>query len=331
MTDVVARCQLPVVSTDDRQLTTDNREGVMAKAGLLFVGTDDGLVLFSNPNNIGRWLRIGQPFREKVVRAVWPHADNPLVVLAAVAGMGVQRSDDGGQSWHMSFAAEASALAGARLAPDRLYLSTADGTIYRSDDAGIMWASCSVGGWPGPRDTRLIVAAKDAETIYVGSSDGSAWVSRDGGSGWARFGDRLAAPVAALSESFLPRGMLLALAGGALYQSDGTAPWRELTLPGPATEALAALMGQVPVLLVAQAEGGIARSDDSGATWTIADLERPTTASIGVIVPVSYHIDMAFAGDGAGALRTSGDRGRSWQIVKENLPPIRSIAAARLI
>jgi photosystem II stability/assembly factor-like uncharacterized protein len=303
----------------------------MAKAGLLFVGTDDGLVLFSNPNNIGRWLRIGQPFREKVVRAVWPHAENPLVVLAAVAGMGVQRSDDGGQSWQTSLDVEANALVGARAAQGRLYLSTADGAIYRSDDAGITWASCSVGGWPTSGDTRLVVAAKDAETLYVGSSDGSVWVSHDGGSGWVRFGDRLAAPIAALSESFLPTGVLLALAGGALYQSDGMASWRALTLPGPATEALAALMGQVPVLLVAQAEGGIARSDDGGATWTIAELERPTTASIGVIVPVSYHIDTAFAGSSAGQVHTSGDRGRSWQIIKENLPPIRSIAAARLI
>ena len=41
----------------------------MAKAGLLFVGTEDGLLLFSNPNEIGRWLRIGQPFRGAAVRA----------------------------------------------------------------------------------------------------------------------------------------------------------------------------------------------------------------------------------------------------------------------
>ena len=72
----------------------------MAKAGLLFVGTDDGALLFSNPNNIGRWLRIGQPFRGQVVRAIWPLPDNPLVVFAAVQGQGLQRSDDGGQSWH---------------------------------------------------------------------------------------------------------------------------------------------------------------------------------------------------------------------------------------
>jgi len=303
----------------------------MAKAGLLFVGTDDGLVLFSNPNNIGRWLRIGQPFREKVVRAVWPQADNPLVVLAAVAGMGVQRSEDGGQTWQTLLDAEASAIVGARSAQNRVYLSTADGEILRSDDGGAIWARCPIGGWPVSSNIRLAVGAKDADTIYIGSSDGSVWVSRDGGSDWVQSGDRLDAPIAALSEAFLPMGGLLALAGGALYQSDGMAPWRPIGLPGPAAEALATLMGQVPVVLVGQAAGGIIRSDDGGTTWTQAEVEGSADAPIGVIAPASYHIDTAFAGDSAGHVLTSGDRGRSWQIVKQNLPPVRSIAAARLI
>ena len=61
----------------------------MAKAGLLFVGTGDGLFLFSNPNEIGRWLKIGQPFRGHAVAAVWALPHDPLVVFAAVVGMGV--------------------------------------------------------------------------------------------------------------------------------------------------------------------------------------------------------------------------------------------------
>jgi photosystem II stability/assembly factor-like uncharacterized protein len=116
-----------------------------------------------------------------------------------------------------------------------------------------------------------------------------------------------------------------------LYQSDGAAPWQPIELPGPATEAVVTLMGQAPVIVVAQAAGGIARSDDGGRTWTHAEVEGATDAPIGVIAPVSYHIDTAFAGDSAGRVLTSGDRGRSWQIVKQNLPPVRSIAAARLI
>jgi len=49
--------------------------------------------------------------------------------------VGVQRSEDGGQSWQMSLDVEAGAIVGARSAQNRVYLSTADAAIYRSDDA----------------------------------------------------------------------------------------------------------------------------------------------------------------------------------------------------
>ena len=302
----------------------------MAKAGLLFVGTDDGLVLFSNPNNIGRWLRIGQPFRGQAVPAVWPHAENPLVVLAAVVGAGVQRSEDGGQSWQSALGREANALAGARSSLDRVYLGASDGGFYRSDDAGATWQAGSAGGWPASGELRLAVAAKDAETVYAGANDGSVWMSHDGGAEWAPLGDRLPAPVVAFAEAFGPQERLLALAGDGLYGWDSTA-WQAIGLPAPAAGGLATLAGQVPVILASLAAGGVARSDDGGATWTSAQIEAPASAPVGVIAPASYHIDTAFAGDSAGQLLSSSDRGRSWQVVKPNLPPVRSVAAARLI
>src|SRR5689334_6601709 len=108
----------------------------MAKAGLLFVGTDDGAVLFSNPNNIGRWLRIGQPFRGQAVRALWPLQDNPLIVFAAVAGLGLQRSDDGGQSWRAALDADLVGVVGHHKAPNILYAWASGGELYASEDAG---------------------------------------------------------------------------------------------------------------------------------------------------------------------------------------------------
>src|SRR6266545_3629866 len=244
---------------------------MMAKAGLLFVGTDDGLVLFSNPNNIGRWLRIGQPFRGHAVRAVWPLADNPLVVLAAVAGLGVQRSDDGGQSWGQALDVEAVAMAGDRASTPQIYLSTGAGMVYRSDDAGTSWIDCAAGGWRDVQDARLAVAHEGGPAIYLGLGDGAVWVSRDGGASWAPFASGLPAPIAALVESYALPGSLYVVAG---------------------------------------AEG-----DWGGAVTTIA--------------PASYHIDTAFAGSAGGRLLGSSDRGRTWQLVKQELPPIRSIAAAR--
>src|SRR5678815_4301877 len=118
-------------------------EEAMAKAGLLFVGTDDGAVLFSNPNNIGRWLRIGQPFRTQVVRALWPLPDNPLVVFAAVQGLGLQRSDDGGQSWQLALDLDAAGVVGHHGDPSALYAWTSGGDVYASNDAGARWDRCA--------------------------------------------------------------------------------------------------------------------------------------------------------------------------------------------
>src|SRR5437762_9056067 len=102
----------------------------MAKAGLLFVGTDDGAVLFSNPNNIGRWLRIGQPFRGQAVRALWPLPDNPLVVFAAVQGLGLQRSDDGGQSWQTALDLDTAGVVGDHGGSRALYSLGSGGGLY---------------------------------------------------------------------------------------------------------------------------------------------------------------------------------------------------------
>src|SRR6476469_7238033 len=111
----------------------------MAQAGLLFVGAGDGAVLFSNPNNIGRWLRTGQPFRGHAVRALWPQSDNPLVVFAAVQGLGLQRSDDGGQNWQPVLDLDIVGVLGHHGEPSELYAWTVGGELYASDDAGEHW------------------------------------------------------------------------------------------------------------------------------------------------------------------------------------------------
>jgi hypothetical protein len=302
----------------------------MAKAGLLFVGTGDGAVLFSNPNNIGRWLRIGQPLRGHAVRALWPLPDNPLIVLAAVDGMGVQRSEDGGQTWAAALDVEASAITGDRARPQEVYLATTAGVVYRSTNAGADWARCDRGDWQISTDAHLLVARHDPPAVYLGLSDGTAWFSLDLGASWAPFGPQLPAPIGGLVDWPAMPGVLYALAGGKLYRGVREDSWRLITTPGSVAVSLAALAGQAPALLLAHPSGGIERSDDAGATWTAAEVEGTGQADVTTIAPVGYHIDTAFAGSAEGTLFTSTDRGRSWQLIKQGLPPIRSIAAARL-
>jgi hypothetical protein len=301
----------------------------MAKAGLLFVGTDDGAVLFSNPNNIGRWLRIGQPFRGQAVRALWPLPDNPLMVFAAVQGLGLQRSDDGGQSWQAALDLDIEGVVGHHGTPNVLYAWTAGGELYGSDDAGEHWDRRVSDGRSAIGATQLVVAADDARQLYLAQADGI-WFSSDSGAAWARFGEQVLDGVQALAAHPTRPGRLYAVATSALYSCDGSAGrWQHDTSAPPVDGPLAILAGQQPVLL-ATVHGGIGRGDEVSASWTTAALDGGWGSAITVIAPVGYHIDTAFAGSAGGQLATSADRGRTWQLLKQDLPPIRSVAAARL-
>lgn len=215
----------------------------MAKAGLLFVGTDDGLVMFSDPGASGRWLRIGHELRGNQIMAVWPLFDDPQVVLAGGPN-GLWRSGDGGASWHQIGDEMITAFAGAKGTPQIVEAYTADNDLLRTDDYGMTW--------------------------------------KDAGRANAAIGSPLQIELA----------------------------------------------GKTPVQLRAQA-GAIQRSED-GTTWADTSAEEAWSGDVSVINPARYHIDTAFAGTLHGQLLMSSDRGRTWQIVKRDLPAIRSIVATRL-
>ncbi len=216
----------------------------MAKAALLFVGTDNGLVMFSDPGGIGRWLRIGRALDGAPVQAVWAQPDNPQVVLAA-AGQQIQRSEDGGRTW--------------QLVRDDLDVQSLHGD--RST----------------PHDVTLLAA------------DGARFVSQDAGQTWMA------------------------------SESDSDAPDPTKTI----------LPGREPVLLRVAANG-IERSADGGASWEQTSSDAPWNGSVTIIQPSGYHIDTAFAGSDGGQIAISTDRGRTWQMIKQDLSLVRSIAAARL-
>jgi len=304
----------------------------MAKAGLLFVGTDDGIVLFSDPGGVGRWFRVGQELRGRVVRAVWPAVDTPLVVLAA-DGAGLQRSGDGGQSWRQVLDADVRSIAGHPRVAEALYLGAADGAVYRSADSGMSWELC-------PRDARpaaggaasVIVAPDDPQRLYLGLGAGGAWSSADGGEHWAPYDEGLAGAVTEIVADPGQPGALYAVAGGVLCHRAATgARWELPGAPGVGQYvALAALPGKAPVLLAAWAGDGIMRSDDSGASWSAVEPDVAWQGEVTTIAAARYHIDTAFAGSAGGQLAQSADRGRTWHVLKSGLGPVLSIAAARL-
>ncbi len=167
--------------------------------GAIYKSTDGGI----------SWQRIdgGQLPKDAVISDIEVKPDESNVILAAT-NKGLFRSDDGGKTWQPSnkglpheFIQE---IAFALSKPNRVYLTllttaregqTWNGGVYRSDDAGKTWQSCT-GNLPqrvGPELYRqsnygeIIVDPENADVVYVG---GRSWWNPgvyktvDGGRNW---------------------------------------------------------------------------------------------------------------------------------------------------
>lgn len=143
----------------------------MAKAGIVYAGTTDGLVTYSDPGGTGRWRRVAQTLEGRAVRALL--AADALTLLAVVEG-GALRSADGGQSWSAAPGDEAAGL---------LALADAPGPTVATAHGPAQWRGERA---PAPGAAALALLAGKQETL-IAAVDGGAGLSRseDGGASWA--------------------------------------------------------------------------------------------------------------------------------------------------
>jgi photosystem II stability/assembly factor-like uncharacterized protein len=147
----------------------------MAKAGIVYVGTDDGLVTYSDPGATGRWRRVGHALAGRGVQGIIA-ADGDEGALAVVVGLAdgeALSSTDGGQSWGAAPAAEAEALRALRES-HRPLIATAQGMAQ--------WMGANP---PAPGADALAMLAGKQETLLAAIADGSTLLrSEDGGASW---------------------------------------------------------------------------------------------------------------------------------------------------
>ncbi len=294
----------------------------MANAILLFLATDDGLALLSDPAGQRRWRRSMHQFQSSIVQSVWVDASNSLVVLV-IADRLLYRSVDGGQTWTTLHPGDLltpnARLYAAPRHPSLVYLLSGD-MLFTSDDAGVAWRTLSLTDESGG------FTIDDAARLYR-SCGAQILASDDRGETWHVYSPPLPGTIRILNAIPGQSGTLCALADGCVYVVE-RASWRPVSgLPGEAL-ACTALTGTPPTLLTALAEGGVVRGTPDA--WEPIIVECPWTGATTILKPAGHHIDTSFAASTTGDVAISVDRGRSWTMVCQGLATVRDLVSARL-
>lgn len=270
----------------------------MAKAELLYVGSEQGLSVLSNPGGMGRWLKGSTAFGQAPVVAVWAHPQDPTQILCSTPTQ-LWASRDGGQQWAVVDAPAMQQLIASRSAPDRI-VACDQQHVYISDDAGQHWQQGPV--------AHTVMGAADA---YWALTHDATQTSTDGQT-WSQ-------------STTQAHSVAMSADGKAHFVYTSTAHWHDLTVPPPAGALRhAACLSGDPAVLVAQYETGLYRYD---SIWQpLAD--APVTTCLHA---VSYHPDRLWAGTATGELWYSTDRGLTWELVRAIPGAVMALASARLL
>lgn len=279
----------------------------MAKAELLYVGTDSGILQFANPGGIGRWLRAGHSLPGSDIVTLWVDPADPTHLWCS-DGTHFYRSNDGAQHWGDPLELGIDAVVSSRSAPQRL-LALSDDHAILSHDAGTQWRRVAPA-------TRI---AMTGDNLWISTAD-NAHCSSDGGTTWQP--DTPWLRRVASSDG----ATMLHIAGpwdALVWSLHGTSM---APLPQPlrrTPDALVVLAGAPPKILCLA--GDTLWSYDSA--WIAVAAAPPLT----LLATTPYHPDRVWGADRAGALWYSSDRGTSWECIKTGLGTINTIVAARLI
>lgn len=143
----------------------------MAKAGIVYVGTDNGLVTFSDPGGTGRWRRVGQSLEGLPIRAIL--ASEALILTVADASGAAQRTEDGGQTWGPASGEDTELLAA---------LIGATGPLVATAQGLGQWRGSHA---PAPGAKALALLSGKQEVLIAAIAGGTVLMrSEDGGASW---------------------------------------------------------------------------------------------------------------------------------------------------
>lgn len=206
--------------------------------------------------------------------AAVPATDGGVLYIAGPA-IGVQRSEDNGESWQALNddlpSRNVIAFTIHRNQPETLYAVIADDGLYQSEDAGKTWKKMDSG--PTQTIRRLVHSDMDGSMqtgwLYAVSDD-ALRLSMDCFCGWRLAGELGAGKVYDVVYNVNdPKQVYVTAEQGLFRSDDGGQEWKPVNNDGE--EKVALTLTPKGTLYALDREGELLRSEDQGETWTAPD------------------------------------------------------------
>jgi photosystem II stability/assembly factor-like uncharacterized protein len=320
------------------------------------VGTKKGAFILTADGRRKNWDISGPHFAGWEMYHLKGSAADPDRIYASQSsgwfGQVIQRSDDGGRTWHPP-GTKPEDLMG----PDGLPTGRSNMFLYEGEVGTHKWYDGTQHPWEFKRVWHLEPSLTDPDTVYAGVEDAAIFKSTDGGKTWReleglrRTKGNLWQPGAGglavhtiLLDATNPDRIYVAIsAAGAFRTEDGGRTWRPINrglkspfeLPDPDAEVghcvhRIALHPSRPDVLYMQKHWDIMRSDNAGDHWTEVSGNLPTDFGFPIdvhahepetiyVVPITSD-SLHYPPDGQLRVYRSRTGGHEWEPLTQGLP-----------
>ncbi len=196
--------------------------------------------------------------------------------------------------------------------PTRMYLTSRDGGMFRSDDGGQSWHQAAT-GLANPDLFPVAVSPEDPDLVLAGGTITGFFRSADGGAHWSTVPGVLRVP----AMTFVPataRALVGDNSGKIRASDDGGVTWRVVSNGlGASASAIAASAGATPTVFTGDSQGRIQRSDDGGSTFTAVGRGLPKDLVASIALSPDYASDhTAWASMSQTGVFRTRDGGTTW-------------------